>query len=122
MQLAHNCLAPVFCDVNYVEYTLIGNSGSWSRHPNDFKVHIYYAQLGNRTFIKALFTSRTKNENIIHTSKEGLENTNGLVTVTNYEYEVARNEKKRRIRILYPELLSTIEHEVKALFKWVMKK
>jgi len=59
-----------YATVNYVEYTLIGNSGSWSRHPNDFKVHIYYAQLGNRTFIKALFTSRTKNENIIHTVQE----------------------------------------------------
>ena len=56
-------------------------------------------------------------DGILYTSKEGLDNTNGLIAVTNYEYEVARNEKKRRIRILYPELLSTIEHEVRALFK-----
>jgi hypothetical protein len=41
----------------------------------------------------------------------------GAREVTNYEYEVAKNEKKRRIRILRPELLSTIEHEVKALFR-----
>ena len=42
---------------------------------------------------------------------------NGAKKVTNYEYEVGRNESKRRIKILYPELLSTMEHEVRALFK-----
>ena len=42
---------------------------------------------------------------------------NGAKKVTNYEYEVERNESKRRIKILYPELLSTMEHEVRALFK-----
>jgi hypothetical protein len=56
-------------------------------------------------------------DGVLCTSKEGLDNTHGLVAVTNYEYEVAQNEKKRRIRILHPELLSTIEHEAKALFK-----
>lgn len=40
----------------------------------------------------------------------------GVIKVTNYDYEFLENEKKRNIRVLYPELLSTIKHEVKALF------
>ena len=40
----------------------------------------------------------------------------GATMVTNYDYEFLQNEKKRKIRVLYPELLSTIKHEVKALF------
>ena len=43
---------------------------------------------------------------------------NGPITeINNYEYAILENEKKRNIKILYPHLLSTIEHEVKALFK-----
>lgn len=40
----------------------------------------------------------------------------GATVITNYDYEFLENEKKRKIRVLYPELLSTITHEVKALF------
>lgn len=54
----------------------------------------------------------------ILTSKERVEMIPSDATpVSNYEYEYERNEKKRRIKILYPELLSTIEHEVRSLFK-----
>jgi hypothetical protein len=40
-----------------------------------------------------------------------------ITTITNYEYEIIENEKKRTIKVLYPHLLSTIEHEAKALFR-----
>lgn len=40
-----------------------------------------------------------------------------VTTITNYEYEILENEKKRTIKVLYPHLLSTIEHEAKALFR-----
>ena len=46
-----------------------------------------------------------------------LDSNGKIVTITNYEYEVLENEKKRAIKVLYPHMLSTIEHEVKALFK-----
>ena len=36
--------------------------------------------------------------------------------ITNYDYEIQENEKKRKIKILYPHLLQQIENEVKALF------
>lgn len=61
---------------------------------------------------------------IHHYEQNGLKYTtrpsdaNGTITsITNYEYEIIENEKRRRIKVLYPHLLSTIEHEVKALFK-----
>lgn len=56
-------------------------------------------------------------DGILYASKEGLEDTNGLTFMTNYEYEVEQNERKRKIKVLYPYLLSTIEQEVRKLFK-----
>lgn len=56
-------------------------------------------------------------DGILYTTKEGMENTLGLKIISNYDYEIAENEKKRTIKVLYPHLLQTIEHEAKALFK-----
>ena len=42
---------------------------------------------------------------------------NGAKLVTNYEYENDKNEKKRKIKLIYPELVSSIESEAKKLFR-----
>lgn len=39
-----------------------------------------------------------------------------ITAITNYDYEIQENEKKRTIKVLYPHLLQQIENEVKALF------
>lgn len=54
---------------------------------------------------------------ILYTSMPDTGDFKNIKTISNYEYEVSVNEKKRLIKILYPELLPDIEQEVKALFK-----
>jgi hypothetical protein len=56
-------------------------------------------------------------DGIKYTSLPEVTNNKVINKITNYEYEVEENEKKRTIKILYPHLLSTIEHEAKALFQ-----
>lgn len=36
--------------------------------------------------------------------------------VSNFTYEMEQNEKKRKVKLLYPELISSIENEVRKLF------
>ena len=40
----------------------------------------------------------------------------GSISVTNYEYEMDKNEKKRKIKIIYPDLIKEIEKEAKTMF------
>lgn len=40
----------------------------------------------------------------------------GAKAVSNWEYEMDKNEKKRKIRVIYPELVSLMEKEAKAMF------
>ena len=53
---------------------------------------------------------------VLYRTKPEISSNTNFKIVTNYEYEIEQNEKKRNIKILYPSLLSTIEHEVRALF------
>jgi hypothetical protein len=56
-------------------------------------------------------------DGILYTSLPEIKEGKPITKITNYEYEMAENEKKRTIKVLYPHLLSTIEKEVKGLFK-----
>lgn len=40
----------------------------------------------------------------------------GAKAISNWEYEMDKNEKKRKIRVIYPELVSLMEKEAKAMF------
>lgn len=40
----------------------------------------------------------------------------GAKAVSNWDYEMDKNEKKRKIRVIYPELVSLMEKEAKAMF------
>ena len=60
-----------YATVNYVEYTNFGYSGSWNTYiPKTFQLHIYYSQLGNRMFIKGVFTNSSRNGRFIYTVNE----------------------------------------------------
>lgn len=41
----------------------------------------------------------------------------GSVAVTNYDYENDVNEKKRKILLVYPEIVASLEKEARSLFK-----
>ncbi len=56
-------------------------------------------------------------DGILYTSLPEIKEGKPITMISNYEYEIAENEKKRTIKVLYPHLLSTIEKEVKGLFK-----
>lgn len=60
-----------YATTTYVIYTNIGQSGYWNTYiPKTFKLHIYYAQLGNRMFIKGVFTNSSRNGRFIYTVNE----------------------------------------------------
>ena len=60
-----------YATTNYVIYTNLGHSGSWNTYiPKTFQLHIYYAQLGNRMFIKGVFTNSSRNGSFIYTVNE----------------------------------------------------
>lgn len=72
--------------------------------------------------VKSLIIEKYGMENIYsphHYEKNGIiydHYESGSKLVTNYEYEVDLNEKKRKIKLIYPELVSTMESEAKKLF------
>ena len=60
-----------YVTTNYVIYNESGLYGHWDTHiPKDFQLHIYYAQLGNRMFIKGVFTQSSRNDSFIYTVNE----------------------------------------------------
>lgn len=57
--------------------------------------------------------------NVHHYEKNNIiykEFIDGAVKVTNYEYEVDVNEKKRKVKLIYPEILETLKKELKDKF------
>lgn len=54
-----------------------------------------------------------------HWEKDGVlysSKVDGAKSVSNWDYEMDKNEKKRKIRVIYPELVSLMEKEAKAMF------
>lgn len=61
------------------------------------------------TDVQAISITNTQNQ---------ISSTQGIKEVTNYEYEVLENEKKRKILILKPQYLSVFISDMKNIMKY----
>lgn len=56
---------------------------------------------------------------IHHYEKNGIiyaKEVDGAIPITNYDYEMDKNEKKRKIKVIYPEIVKNMEQSIKSVF------
>lgn len=63
-------------------------------------------------------SSENQKVEYLNTKNEMVKIKNNAVPVTNYEYELNENEKKRRIMILKPEYVGVVVGEFKNIMKY----
>ena len=68
--------------------------------------------------ITVKFETKAFNIDITDTNEQTNVNFNNIKDVTNYEYEVKKNEEKRKILILKPEYLSAVLSDMRNIMKY----